>query len=536
MRNVRHVAWLLGVVLLLMSGCEPTATPTPTELVQVPTPTAGPKPMFFIPDQVIVTGPEDEVNEVVQLVQRSLDVTLKQIGQIDLRNLAPLLSRRDAQTQQSGQQARGQSPARSGPLPHFPPEKYDQVVINLYTISDAKPVDEVVRAINGKAKELGTIKERGVQVFADPNYVTGGPPVEISGDDPWCWEADPFGGRSEPVDGSLSQQQWAFGAAGIGLYSGDTSTAPGIRPFSPTGKRVRVGVFDTSPFSVPDDAVSTESHAGLTLRVAHPKPKAVLTPPPGAPDVRDHGLFVAGQIHEVAPDSEIYLYRVLRNHGKGDLFTLTEAIKTFIEETLADKGMLAGAVVNLSLGIHPPPDLITAGLPPEVVELETIIYLAEGLDFVVVAASGNDSNLTTIQAMQLPAVYPVAIGVAASNAAGGRACFSNRGDVAAPGGDGSWPACKQVISQCGLYPEFCVVGLSTSSPTGFAYWTGTSFATPLVSALAALILDAADKPGVWLPPSWVAGMIYQGAVPTGPDLGAGIISLPHTLMSRWPPP
>jgi hypothetical protein len=76
-------------------------------------------------------------------------------------------------------------------------------------------------------------------------------------------------------------------------------------------------------------------------------------------DVRDHGLFVAGLVHAVAPASEIRLISVLNESGCGDLFLLGTELGHFVgevteERAKAKKGQkpLEGVVINLSLGVR----------------------------------------------------------------------------------------------------------------------------------------------------------------------------------------
>ena len=73
-------------------------------------------------------------------------------------------------------------------------------------------------------------------------------------------------------------------------------------------------------------------------------------------DISDHGLFVAGMIHAVAPRSDIQLYQVLDQYGCGDLYTLVTQLQTFISQVEADRqaASLKGAVINLSLGVLRP--------------------------------------------------------------------------------------------------------------------------------------------------------------------------------------
>jgi subtilisin family serine protease len=65
-----------------------------------------------------------------------------------------------------------------------------------------------------------------------------------------------------------------------------------------------------------------------------------------------------------------------------------------------------------------------------------------------------------------------------------------------------------------------------SPSSGYAYWGGTSFAAPLVSGLAALVLEQND--------SISSQEVYdriEGRAIVQPDgaLGAGIVDVPNTL-------
>jgi subtilisin family serine protease len=316
-----------------------------------------------------------------------------------------------------------------------------------------------------------------------------------------------------------------------------------------------VGVFDTSPFI---DALGVEGECDdcfqylmggdadrlpteMSLTVWHDELRPVPNCPgydrrhrineqgqgfnPEGQDISNHGLFVAGLVHAVAPSSEIYLVRVLEDDGCGDLFGIYEGIERFIDTTLQERGTLEGTVINLSFGLHRPPDVCRFGLPPAVRSLQTLLREATKRGAVVVAAAGNDSFDRPFDApkfMEIPAGFPSVIGVAASNRDFERGCFSNVGDVAAPGGDGvsrnGEPPCA--IPDCLENSNACVVSLVRKPSPGFANWVGTSFATPLVSGQAARLL----KDGV--PPNLVFNEIENNVTQTGnPDLGVGIVHL-----------
>jgi subtilisin family serine protease len=164
--------------------------------------------------------------------------------------------------------------------------------------------------------------------------------------------------------------------------------------------------------------------------------------------VAGHGTHIAGIIHRVAPQAQIMPLRVLNSDGQGYTFVLAEAMLF-----AADNG---ANVINLSLGTAEPSALLL-----DVVDQLT----AQGV--VVVAAAGNLNENWP----QFPAAADCVLAVTAVSQGLLKADFANYGewvDIAAPG--------HQIYS---TYPG-----------GQFAWWSGTSMATPFVAGQVALLLSA----------------------------------------------
>jgi subtilisin family serine protease len=181
---------------------------------------------------------------------------------------------------------------------------------------------------------------------------------------------------------------------------------------------------------------------------------------PGAGDtsIAGHGTFIAGLIALVAPESRIIPIRAFNAEGISDAFSVASAIKY-----AADKG---ARVINLSFGSPEQSDV-----------LRDAISYARQKGAVLVAAVGND-NKNNDNNPEFPSGYnQEVIGVAAIDTNNRKAEFSNFGSgvsVSAPG--------VRLIS---LYPR--------TDRVNYATWSGTSFAAPLASAEAALILEASPN-------------------------------------------
>ncbi|MBJ7901180.1 MAG: S8 family serine peptidase [Cyanobacteria bacterium RI_101] len=201
-------------------------------------------------------------------------------------------------------------------------------------------------------------------------------------------------------------------------------------------------------------------------------------------DTRDdngHGTHVAGTIAQttnnnygvagVAYKAKIMPLKVLSATGGGTVADIAEAIRY-----AADQG---ATVINLSLG--------GAG---ESQTLQSAIDYAYDKGVVIVAAAGNENRNSSAY----PARYPKVISVAATDATGNRANYSNYGagvDIAAPGGSEQGENGK--ILQETLDP--------VSQKPVLVGFQGTSMAAPHVAGTVALIQSAqlqGAKPGAKL--------------------------------------
>lgn len=302
--------------------------------------------------------------------------------------------------------------------------------IYLLTVTDPTIADD-----SKKTADLAKMMDRFPSVdFAEPNYSTRiadsryhswpeGTPVD-AGTDPTEW-------RTQPVSEYLNLSAAHEISTGVGsvvavLDTGSDLTHPAL------SGRLLAG-YDY----VDDDSDPTD------------EPQRVDTNHNGIYDeAYGHGTFVAGTVLFVAPEAEIMPMRVLDSDGVGNVFVLAEAI--------SDAAAGGADVINLSLGTSAKSDSKL---------LDKVIKDVQKSGVVVVAAAGNANS----QSREYPAQNKNVLAVASSTSDGAQLSeFSNWGEwvsVAAPADH--------------------VLGPVPGG--GYAWWAGTSVATPQVSGQVALI-------------------------------------------------
>lgn len=227
------------------------------------------------------------------------------------------------------------------------------------------------------------------------------------------------------------------------------STLPLPQGLLPTGTGPQVAVLDTG-VAVPAHALFSAmllGDDGTDVDLLDEDGNSYLDTEAG------HGTFVCGLVQRVAPGLGMEQRKVLDASGFGDDLTVALGVA----ETTAP-------VLNLSLGGYTRADRRPRALEAALAALDP--------SRVVVAAAGNNRRRRPFW----PAAFPNVVAVAAYDSATGQhAAFSNYGpwvDVCAPGVD-----LHSCYVQGRRGPD-----LDDGSFTGWATWSGTSFAAPLVAA------------------------------------------------------
>jgi hypothetical protein len=230
----------------------------------------------------------------------------------------------------------------------------------------------------------------------------------------------------------------------------------------------------------------------------------------------DHGLFIAGIIHALAPAARLHLVEVLNPYGVGTLESIARGFVAAARAAQAGQKVLVNASLFLdvarpderSLKALARRDPFWASFPREeldttVAPLREICRFLQGQRAQVVAAAGNDGAGGFHPAARVPAAFPEVLGVGALDHTEAAADYSNLADdpvtdgLAVFGGDKradgfSDPVHGMLGVYIGSFPD------GAPNTLGWARWAGTSFATPLVTGALAGLLSRENPatPGV----------------------------------------
>jgi subtilisin family serine protease len=201
-----------------------------------------------------------------------------------------------------------------------------------------------------------------------------------------------------------------------------------------------------------------------------------------------HGTAVAALVLTAAPASRLVLVRALDDEGTGSFATLASGI---------DAALRRGAqVINISAGSTQSSSIV-----------ESLLKEAAGKGVLVACAAGNEAG-TVIY----PARSPYAFAVGGCGLDRTRDPYSNAGATVDLGA-----------------PSMEVVAPAARTTDGYAYWNGTSFATPIFAGCVAQVLSMEDGKG-----KDVAQRLLGCTQPWADgskDLGKGVLDL--RPLRRW---
>jgi subtilisin family serine protease len=241
-------------------------------------------------------------------------------------------------------------------------------------------------------------------------------------------------------------------------------------------------------------------------------------------DGNGHGTHVCGLIGAAtdaasgtagaAPGVKLLPVKVTAADGQTDDVTIAKGI--------VDAADAGAQVINLSIG----------GPSPSLIVLEALNH-AFRKNVSVVIAAGNERR-----GVDYPAAFDGAIAVGATLENGEVADYSNAGEslvLVAPGGAMA-PADEgpQILSTMPTYP--CLASVRSRVPMRYGHMAGTSMATPLVAAAAALLLSREPS----LTPAQVRTRLAATASDIGPAgfdprTGYGALDVTRALLEGGRP-
>ena len=243
-------------------------------------------------------------------------------------------------------------------------------------------------------------------------------------------------------------------------------------------------------------------------------------------DTQGHGTFVAGLIAArtndgigiagLAPPAQLVIAKVVGAQGSIPVEAEAKAVRWAVAK--------GARVINMSLSGPRDPTNASRDTYSKL-EADAVAY-AVSKGVLVVAAVGNadQSPAQPWPYASWPAALPHVLGVSALTRRGGVPAFSNRdpqfNDIAAPGEDilSTLPLRLTAMS-----PECREQGYSSCGPDEYRSAEGTSFATPQVTAAAAMLI--ATSPG--LAPDQVLALLEQSAVDARPANGCFACTVGH---------
>jgi subtilisin family serine protease len=249
-------------------------------------------------------------------------------------------------------------------------------------------------------------------------------------------------------------------------------------------------------------------------------------------DTTGHGTFVAGEIAAsinnaqgiagIAFPAQLLVAKVVRNDESISLEAEAKAIRWAVDS--------GARVINLSLGgLRDPRDPSNDAYSP--LEAAAVDYAA-AKGVVVVAAVGNSDDAPVVPwpFASYPAALPHVVGVSSLTQAGDVSSFSQRdvifNDIAAPGEDILSTLPRALTRD---RPTCVEQGYSICGPPEYRHAEGTSFATPQVTAAAALLL--AQHPT--LTANQVTTLLERAAVDLNASTGCSDCTPFRDSLSGW---